>query len=222
MTRTLFASAFSVALLGGVAWADTVISTLDLFNSEQVFQPFGDPVTPFYGQSLTIPVGGGSLISYEIVIQPLSGTSLFRSWVFAWDEANSRMTGTALYQSGQRSLTAPDGFFTVLFEIPGGLELTAGQRILLMFDAYTDRDASANEAAFGFVAQASYTDGRAVILPLGVEPFNPVGQTWLDVGSDFVFRATFANVPEAGTWGAGVVGMMGVGAWMLRARRAGK
>ncbi len=132
------------------------------------------------------------------------------------------MTGTALYQSGQRSVTAPGVFSTFLFEIPGGLELPAGQRILLMFDAYTDRDDDPNTAAFGFVAQDSYAEGRAVILPLGLEPFNPVGKAWLDVGSDFVFRATFANVPEAGTWGAGVVGLVGAGAWMLRRRPAGK
>ncbi len=63
MTRTLFAGALTVAVLGGAGRADTVISTLDLLNPVQVFQPFGDPsafATPYYGQSLTVPAGGGS------------------------------------------------------------------------------------------------------------------------------------------------------------------
>jgi len=224
MTRVLFTGMVALGLATRFGRADTVISTLESWDGINVFWPFGEPSTAFYGQALTIPESGGSLVSYEFQIQPLEGITRYRTLVYAWDAGASRPTGLPLYQSGDLSLSPPAAFSLIEFTIPGGLLLTPGQQILLMFDAYTLRDSTEDEPAdntaqFGLVSDLAYAGGSGFILPASGEDFDPLAENWLPVGSDFAFRATFASVPEAGTWGACVAGMLGLGTLWLRRRR---
>jgi len=223
MKRTLLVSALSFSAVVGTLRAQATISTLGDWNASRAQTFFGEPDTGYFGQTLTVP-GDARLVSYEFRVEQLSlAPTQYQSSVYLWDTINLRATGSSLYTSSASTFDfIGGGFAPVSFTLPGGgIDLTTGQVILLMFDAITPGDTVASSAQFGLVVPGTLAGGEARFLNSFAGANSPTITSWSPVGGDFAFRADFVFAPEPSTWGAGTAAV-GLVIWRLASARAAR
>ena len=102
------------------------ISTYPYFNGYSGDFGYTPPpyVAPSFGQTLVAPANSVSLTSFKFLVN-LPTTVTFVGLVYAWDTANNRATGSALYQSATVTTTAYADE-TVTFNT-NNIAVTAGQ-----------------------------------------------------------------------------------------------
>ncbi len=166
MKRTLLAGALSLSAVVGTLHAQTTLSTLPDWDETGALFDFGEADTGYYGQTLTVP-GDSRLVSYEFRVEQLSlEPTQYRSRVYLWHTGTLRAEGEPLYIS--TASTFPyigGGFVAVSFTLPnGGIDLTAGQVILLMFDGIDPGDEVESRSQFGLVSPGTLNDGAAYYL----------------------------------------------------------
>lgn len=223
MKRNRLASLLLLALGSGAVWvqADTVVTTIPDWDGTTSLSPLGEPDTGYFGQTLTVP-RDARLVSYEFWVDQLTlDPTQYRSQVYLWDTVNDHATGPALYTSAAQTFDyTGSGYAAVTFTLPGGgVDLTPGQVIVLLFDAIAPGDTTASVTKFGLVSPGTYAGGAGYALNSSGGTYLPTVDAWGPAGGDLAFQATFSGAPEPSTWAAGAVGL-GVIAWRLARRKS--
>jgi hypothetical protein len=104
---------------------------------------FGYPITSTYGQPIVIPAGVTMLETFSFQLR-LPPALIFRGEVYAWDAANNRATGPALWESPQMHTTDGSVFEKTTF-VTGGVPVTPGQMYIVF--ATTERDVAVDMTA---------------------------------------------------------------------------
>ena len=107
------------------------IDTHPQWNGTQFISSWGITNTATYGQTFIPTTQQTRLSGFTVELWQTSGTPVpYTAHVYAWDSANSRITGPALFASGP--FTAPAGaVFTPVSINTGGVVLTPGQQYVL-------------------------------------------------------------------------------------------
>lgn len=205
----------------GVGQAATIVQTLGSWDGSNAFSSFGIPDSLFFGQTLEVPAVDSKLASFSFEVQQISTESTFyTASVYAWDTVNNRATGAPFYVSPGRVLNPSAVFQTVTETLPGGgVAMTPGQIIVLMFEATGTSGGGVGTATFGLTAQGALANGSAWLLNSGAGA--PTTATWDPVGGDFAFRANFAPVPEPPT-AVSLALLVGAGGFVVWRRRAAR
>ena len=223
MKKTFLVAA---ALLGAasVAGAQTTIGA----PGGSSVSPFGEPNTQTYGQTFTVPTNGdNALNAFSFWMAPATDLS-FRGYVFAWDGATSRATGSALFTSSIMSAPTSGSGFQQVTVSTGGVSLTGGSMYVAFLSASGLAGSSTTQWEFG--TGDTYAGGEFVFMNNGENTGAWTTGTWntdhagtnRDVRFEMQFSATqMSQVPEPATVALSATGLLalgGIGA--LRRRRA--
>lgn len=122
-----------LAVLGmaaGVAWAQTTISTLSLWDGAQAASPLGVPssvAADVYGQVFTVPSDHPVLTDFKIQAGWLYGQGVtLTAYIAPWD--GSAASASPVYSGPATTLDTSQSGFTLLDFPFSGLTLTAGAR----------------------------------------------------------------------------------------------
>ncbi|MFZ4287670.1 PEP-CTERM sorting domain-containing protein [Variovorax sp. HJSM1_2] len=214
------AVAFSVAACAMTAQATVVTSGT---WSGSTIGPFAETDTATYGQTFT--AAGNYLNSYTMYLSSGSGTTSFKSYIYAWD--GLKIVGSALYSSAVQEFSgAASSPYAFTFDT-GALSLTSGTQYVAFFstsdvDGGDDGRASMPTTAGG----NSYDGGRFVFFNNGNDFSRLASSTWETWAGDFdvLFSATFSDtasnnaIPEPGSLALLGLGLAGLAA--VRKRKA--
>jgi len=176
------------------------------------------------GQTFTVPAPTAQniLTGFDFFLtQSTDNTFDYRGYIFQWDTANSRATGSALYQSSARNGTQA-AFFS-------GLTLVLNPA--LTYVAFVTTQGVANNSFSGnllFHNSADVYAGGAAFQQVATPGGNSGTGTWttaawtgVNGNTDFQFNAVFigATAPEPGTL---AMGALAATAFALSRLRRGK
>ena len=204
-------------VLGPPAVAQTTIGSS---GGSQV-RTWGPTNSPIYGQTITTPTEN-VLESFSFWFghtSPLSSTPTpsiqYNAYVYAWNSALNRATGSALFASALSTYTATSSSpYTKTTWNTGGLHLTPGSVYTLFVKA--------SGGVGGVDMESKSTDGYSGGGFVYRNDQNPTGGSWAGPGwvtaADLRFEAQFTAVPVPSTWLLLVTGLLGL-AFVARHRR---
>lgn len=161
---------------------------------------FGMPNTATYGQTISM-TESATLTEFSFFMQ-VTSTAVFRGYVFAWDGLKAK--GAPLFESAPMSTTQGGNFEEVVFHIPCGIVLDAGQQYVL-FASTTKDPAQPNSAGrWGILNNNSvYSGGQFVYINNNADPSQWTSTTWSFIAQDLAFKATiikFATIDTTPYW----------------------
>lgn len=190
-----------------------VISTIPSWNGSDAISSFGVPNSQTFGQTITAPSSGGSVLQSFAFEFKLPTALKFRGEVYAWDQTNSRASGANLYESATVQTTIGDAFQLISFNT-GNLSLTPGG--LYVIFVTTSKDTSTGTGApcgtatlggcAGSVSGAAYSGGSFFSLSNGTDTTQWTSNSWSQffVPSSLAFSAQFGSgstaTPEPASW----------------------
>jgi hypothetical protein len=184
--------AASAGLCGSASAAST-IDTSASWDGATAIAPFGQPDTPTYGETVTVPGGDRFLTSFTFYLN-LPDTLTFRAEVYAWD--GTKATGPALYESAPMHTGGSAAFEATTFGT-GSLELTAGAQYILFASVSRDYAASSGTGSWGAFASDTVYDGGGFHYDSdGGDPAKWVAASWDGFGvqpRDLAFQAMFTD-----------------------------
>lgn len=190
------------------------------------------------GQSFVVPAGAAQLSAMQFWVRNDTNTTLpgqdfrlltYRLFVAPFDSVTRRVgapTFTSASRPGFADTTPTASAFAV------GAAVQPGARYLAFlvpdepvppFVPLSPHHGRTVGFASAGAADDAYPDGRAYTISYlaGVDP-GPLAGAWTAAGADLAFTATFATVPEPGTWALVGTGLAAAGAGVrARRRRAG-
>ena len=189
--------------------------------------PFGQHGTNTYGQTFTTPAVDTQLDGFSFWLGS-SSTVTFRAYVYEWDGAAQRATGSALFTSAVMSAPSAGGFGEVSVST-GGVSLTPGGTFIAFLSA--PGEAGSGSVQWEASRAHEYTGGAFVYFNNQTKE-QWTTQSWdggsgnhLGAGGDVRFEMTFSAgdvtpVPEPATVAlmGGGRAVLGLGA--LRRRRS--
>ncbi len=218
----LFLSARIVALaLSAVAFASGGTITIPNNGSSVFFQeaPGASFANRSLGQTFVVPspTSDNVLTSFSFSFFSVDAAFSYRAMIFAWDTANTRATGSALFSSGALNGTnAPTFNGLNLALTPGTTYIALLTTQNVVSDGFQNgllNHNSANVYAGGQAFQQSSSSATGA---------NFTNSAWSAVNgnTDFQFNATFTSAtPEPSTFALALVGLAGA-ALGLRRRRS--
>lgn len=157
--------AATAATGAGAANAQTIISTVPISGPSMGISAFGEGQTPTYGQTFIAPAES-TLNDFTFYLNIFDGQHTFQAHVYAWDFANTRITGSALFQSPVITTNSVvDGFEPITINT-GGVSLTAGQRYVAFFSVLGHFDGLGDISNWG-VESDVYSGGGMVYSNFG-------------------------------------------------------
>jgi len=178
-------------LLGGIGQvqASTKIDTTPYWDGSHFISSFGKPDTSTYGQVITAPSNGDSVLqSFSFNMNQLK-TTVFRGYVYAWDGAKA--TGPALYESSPTT-TAGSGVYDKIEFKTLGIQLTPGAKYVLF--ASVSKDTSPNDAGrWGSTTNSAYGGGNFVFINNGTNTAQWTTTNWSSIAEDLAFTANFVK-----------------------------
>lgn len=204
LTSALAALATAALLLVAApaqAGGHTTVGTTRAWDGASNIFSFGQPNhTPTYGQTVTAPAHSRRLDTFQLIVR-LQPRVRFRGYVYAWDPAEGRATGPALWQGVARRTSAYDWQRLTLYpDVP-----VRPTRTYVVFLTTTGVVQPAVQTDTGYFAQPQYRDlypgGEFVFCNDTVCASDWTTQRWdgtaalgLGVeGGDLAFRATFSS-----------------------------
>jgi len=207
---------FGLALIVAPAISSAQI-TIGAPGGERVL-PFGRPNTATYGQTITAPTGATSLNNFSFWMDDLLGVS-FNAYVYAWDEATFRATGSAIFTSAP--IAGPMGGtpFTQVTVNTGSTAVSAGAMYVLFFST-SGIISTDNTNVWSYSPTNAYAGGTFVYQNNGDDVAEWTGSGWDFFTEDLQFEANFNEsvVPEPASMvllGSGLAGI----ALIVRRRR---
>jgi hypothetical protein len=179
---------------GAAAGKKTKIDTYKDWPGTPNIQPWGNPDTATYGQTITIPKGNKHIKSFSFYMSALaaSGTIRFTGDVYGWD--GSKAT-TEVFESKVKSidLTVGDPTFHTVTIKTKGAKVKPGQQYVLFLSVSktyeeTDPGVTSAWADLGFDDLAG---GNLVFLNNGGDESLWTTQAWAPIPTDdMAFQAT--------------------------------
>jgi hypothetical protein len=144
-----------------------------------------------------VPPGESTLFSFSFEMD-LPATVAFRGEVYAWDAANSRATGPALYESAPTQTAGSGTFELITFTIPGGVPVIAGQQYVIFATTSRDQAGHSGTGRWGATPPSSYPDGTFVFQNNSTDPALWTSTPWvLTFPIDLAFIAVFGEPVQA-------------------------
>ena len=189
---------------------------------------FGKSNTQTYGQTFTVPTNGDSrLDTFSFWMQDRPGLD-FRGYVYAWDVAAGRATGSALFTSALMSAPSAGSGYHEVAVATGGLDLTGGNMYVAFLSA--SGVAGSGQTSWEFSTGDTYAGGEFVFYNNGEDlsllTTYAWDSNWSGVDRDLRFAMTFngADVsvtPEPASVLLAASGLLALGGLgTLRRRRA--
>jgi IPT/TIG domain len=202
--RTIGALAAIVAILLSLAVAAAPsqaasVSTVAAWDGTTSIGSFGDPNTATYGQVVTVPTGENRLSGFTFYAK-LSSSLTFRAFVYAWNEAEQRATGPALFEGPDMHATEPTVFQPIAVNT-GPVAVSAGGQYVLFFSTSHDQASDEGSHAIGSYGSlqsgaTEYEGGKFVFENNGYSDVTWTGSKWSTLGSSLAFSAEFAAAPS--------------------------
>jgi hypothetical protein len=189
-------ASIAFATLGAINTAQA-ITTIDTTPGDSFQGPFGEPQSPFFGQTITVPENDNVLTDFTFFVEGFNdpGSVDFVAIVSEWDSANFRPQESILFQSETQSTTKGGGLETFTFST-GGLTLNPNQQYVLYLKALFD----------GISGRGKLPQSLGNPLVGGNFVISNDGSYWFlatsaSGGVDLAFRTTFSTitVPEPST-----------------------
>ena len=209
--KNTFLAVSALAVSASLAGAQTTIATSG--NGSGV-SPFGKPNTQTYGQTFTVPVNGDdALNSFAFWVAPTSNVQ-FRGYVFAWDAASQRATGSALFTSAVMSVPTTGSGWLPASISTGGLALAGGNMYVAFLSA---SGLTGTSTTTWELSNDPYTGGGFVYQNNGDDTGAWTTQGWNGFGGqDVRFEMEFSAgqvsaVPEPATVALSATGLLALG-----------
>ncbi|HVN56056.1 MAG TPA: hypothetical protein VMT46_17120 [Anaerolineaceae bacterium] len=162
------------------------IDTTSNWDGATYISSFGMPNTATYGQTLTM-TETATLTQFSFYMKQLT-TTIFRGYVFAWD--GTKATGDPLFESAPMSTTQGTNFEEVVFYIPSGVVLNAGQQYVLAASTSKDPAQPPDAGKWGALPNnTAYTGGQFYFLNNGSDATQWASVAWSTIAEDLAFKA---------------------------------
>jgi len=204
------------------AAAQTVISTT---GGGTPLSPFGKPDAQTFGQTFTTPADN-FLQSFTFYLTAAPSLT-FRAYVFEWDVALGRATGSPLFVSNP--IIGPLGFDLGFIDVPvnvGGMSLNPGNPYVAFFSSSGQGTLGeiALQSAWDSPAANQYSGGAFVYLNNGENTGVFTTQAWSTdrqgAGSDARFTMVFTTTtPEPSSLALVFTAALSLGGFRLGGRR---
>lgn len=220
------ALAVTAALAVFAANAQNVDTTPD-WDGQLTITGFGGETS--YGQTITAPAGHDRLASFSFYIDGKGLNSTFQASVHAWDAAQKRAVGNALWQSAPATAAGASGTLVEhVFTPAAGIPVVPGQTYVLLGTNLSPPGSGL--LAWGYLNASTYGGGNFIYTT------DITGTVWDFGTNDLAFKATFAPapppppppiqaIPVPGPQGAALallgLTMAGAGLRSIRPRRTG-
>jgi hypothetical protein len=169
---------------------------------------WGVPDTATYGQTVTAPMTG-TLSAFQFYLNATGTPITYAAYVYAWDQAASQATGSALWTSGEQDYRSNSDDTPVGYT-PNAPVVAGGMYVMLFTTSGLQSGASGSTISWKFNSAASYTGGDFVFVNNGNDFSLLNTHRWDNfVTGDLKFSATFTDsaVPEPSTMGLFVAGL---------------
>jgi hypothetical protein len=175
-----------------------IINTIPAWNGSAYVQPFGEPATATYGQTITPTSDTFRLQSFTFVVK-LDADVKFRGYVYQWDPVAQRATGVARWSSLTRHTTGYTWQRVTLNT--GGLRLALGKKYVVFLSVSGLRQEPAEHA--GLFAQPQNRDlyragafvftNNSSVSDWTTRPWDGGTGDYLGVGGDLAFKAVLTS-----------------------------
>jgi hypothetical protein len=182
-------------LFSGTTWGYQLISTYVAWNGSSYISSWGVTDTATYGQLLIVPGRENSLKFFSFSINDLGVAITYRAMIYNWDSSSQHATGSPLFQTGPMTTVGADRYERYTFTIPGGLNVTPGQQLILLATTSFDQaGAPASAARWGSTKNdASYPEGRFYFLNNNNNSAALTTTAWSVISDDLAFAASFGD-----------------------------
>lgn len=223
--RKIVAVLVTVGLVAGVASASSVDTTGSWNGSDGVYY-WGEPNTATYGQTFT--VGADTVLnSFSFFLQQDgSSATNFAAYVYAWDSANSRATGSALWSSASSTDNneGSGGFDEIGFNT-GSLSLTNGGEYVAFFSITGYEDSDYNDYhAWGHTRTDAQAGGEFVFINNGNDASQWTSSAWTlnwyGPGTDLAYTMNFSPGNVVPAPASMLLAVLGLGVSAFKRNRA--
>jgi hypothetical protein len=197
MLFTIIAMVLAPAIFcGNEAWAG--LNTYKKWDGSQYIYPFGcidRSYSSAYGQVIQIPKSGQTVqmlhkFSFWLANYQASGLMAVRAEVYRWDVSTDKVTGSALYESGPRTISFTDSAFHPISFSPA-VPVRSQQTYLLFLSIDKDYGScSASSLKWGAVGDNTDGPGTFVYQNNGGNVSRWTTASWKTFGLDLAFIAS--------------------------------
>ncbi|MBX3596017.1 MAG: autotransporter outer membrane beta-barrel domain-containing protein [Rhizobiaceae bacterium] len=171
------------------------IDTYSAWDGTNFISSFGVLNTATYGQTITPTADQTNLTDFTFYLNLGSGSGVqAQAYIYEWDSAASRITGTALYQSGIFAAPTTATYDPVTLTT-GGVTLVPGTTYAVFFTTSNITGQSNSSYRWASVDDTVYSGGQFIYMNNGTNFANLLANTWSSISMDLAFVMNFLVLP---------------------------